>query len=458
MPRRSRNNTHKKEMNQLRTDLNKTLQANQRIIQATLASKSHDDKRNLYEIYGYDLTISTEMYLARFRRQDIANRIVKAYPEACWDKSVRVSDDENKDTETAFEKEFKYAINKTDLISSIRRADILAGIGQYGVLFIGVNDGVDPKLEIQKKKLKVEDILYTTPYMQNDAKVSTSDNDVNSPRFGLPLTYSITTSRDKNTSKSTSTMEVHWTRIIHIAEGKLESEIYGEPRLQSIFNRLVDLEKVVGGSAEMFWLNGRGGLNIDAPIDADMTNKDSLTAEMENFTHGLTRYLRTKGLSVNPLEFNVPNPESNVDVLLKLISGAKGIPTRILVGSESGQLASSQDENNWNKRVKERRETFCESEILRPIVDWLIEYGVLPKPLKESYEVLWPTTANVSEVDQADIAVKKANAMSSYVSSGSDAIVPEKQFVEEVLLLDFKEDNINTDSDTDDLDKIENEG
>ena len=50
---------------------------------------------------------------------------------------------------------------------------------------------------------------------------------------------------------------VHASRVIHVAEDILDDEVYGIPRLEPLYNYLDDLLKVVGGSAEMFWLDAK---------------------------------------------------------------------------------------------------------------------------------------------------------------------------------------------------------
>ena len=114
-----------------------------------------------------------------------------------------------------------------------------------------------------------------------------------------------------------------------------------------------------------------------------------------------------------------------------MISGATGIPLRILVGSESGELASSQDENNWNSRVDERRTTFAGPCILRPLVQKLIDIGELVPNGK--WYVDWPKATAISEADRASIAVNKTTALRNYVSTPGAEMVVAQQEVREWL-------------------------
>ncbi len=412
-----------------------------------LLQMTHAGNRKVGKQFGYPLFITSEMYLDRYNRQDIANRIINAYPEACWNGDIKVTDDLDTENQSIFEKAYEELSRKLKLINFLTRSDKLAGLGEYSVLYIGLNDGVNPDLPLEERKFDLDDVLFLKPFTQTHAEITQFNNDAKSPRFGFPEFYNLqigdNTSRSDITGGFQATIKVHWTRVIHIAEGVLENDIVGIPRLRPIFNRLMDLEKVVGASAELFWLNGRGGLNFNIPGDVQIKNEETLIKDIENYVHELTRILRTRDVEVKPIQFSIPDPESNVNVLLKLISGSTGIPQRILTGSERGELASSQDQTNFDERVQERQHDFCEPALLRASVDWFIRRGILPSPQNDIYEVIFPVTGGLSELEKADRAQKLASSISAYVNAfGVEAIIPKKQFVEDVLNLDFKEKDV----------------
>ena len=404
-------------------------------------------KRNMSEALGYINSPTSEEYIRRYERQDIAQRIVNAYPNAVWNHPPSVESDTDTQGESEFEKKFIELSQKLKLFNIINRADKLSGLGRYSVIYVGLNDinaksGVTAETEAGKFS-DINDILFMAPFSEANASVTEYVNDTSDPRYGLPKIYTLTTGGyggDTGSSVNTSTMRVHHSRIIHIAEGTLENETFGTPRLQPILNRLDDLEKVVGGSSEIYWLNGRGGLHLNADKDTEIANPEKLSEHIETYAHELTRVIKTKGISLNPIEQNIHDPSNHVSVILDLISGATGIPKRILTGSERGELASSQDENNWQARVDERRNNYCEPLILRPIIDYFINIGILKST---SYKIVWPELFTLSQKDKAEIALKTAQAISAYMSNPeSEMVMPIKQFVEDVLGQEYREDDI----------------
>ncbi len=427
----------------------KVFQANNTLLNrmsiAYAAGKLFAGKRDLYDVLGYQPNPDINNYYAKYLRQDIAHRIISAYPDAVWTRQPSVQEDENRQNQTDFEKAFTDFAKQKRLFNYLNRLDKLACIGQYSVLLIGLRDGVDLRQPAGQVN-GIDDILYLIPYSESNAEIQEYEEDVQNERYGLPKFYTLRSggyTNGKGNAAPSKSLHVHHSRVLHVSEDLLENEVFGTPRLQSVINRLDDLEKVVGGSAEIFWINGRGGLNLNADKDTVFENPEKLEEHAENYIHQLTRILKTKGIDVRTLELGIHDPDKHVSVILDLIAGATGIPKRILVGSERGELASTQDEGNWMSRVEERRDTFCEPMMLRPFIDRMMEHGALPT-VKE-YEIIWPKLVAASEDSKATVALKKSQAINTYVNGlGADMIIPPKQFVEDILGEEYREDDLTS--------------
>lgn len=412
--------------------------------------KTFDGNRDLYQVLGYEKEPTYADYYNRFDRQDIAKRIITAFPDAIWKKQPTIRKEE-KDDKSQFEQDFAKFAKHTKLFQKINKADHLAGIGRYSIIVIGARDG--KRMDQPLKKISgPDDILYFTPYSEAQASIHKWEEDITNPRYGKPIMYKVRTGgytsvyvRQIEYSQSSTfpakDFYVHHSRVIHIAEDTLENDIFGIPRLRPVLNRLDDLEKVVGGSAEIFWLNGRGGLHVNAAKETnlDKDTKEQVTKGVSDYLNKMKRFLTTKGLEITPLQFEVASPMEHFSTILDLIASATGIPKRILLGSERGELASSQDESNWESRVDERRINYCEPFILRPLISRLMEIGAIEMVDDEEYFVVWPELVSLSESNRADVSVKKAQAIAFYANSPSaPMIVDPEQFVKEVLGLEHK--------------------
>lgn len=401
------------------------------------AGKSYNDDRDIYKSLGYEKALEFRHFWEQYQRGDISKRIIEAPVTESWRLPPMIlENDENK--ETKFEKQWKKLVKNKKVLNYLMRVDKLAGIGNFSLLLLGVNDG--KTLDKPVSPNSVTDLLYLRPYKQDNITVESFEVRPSNPRFGLPEIYRLQTtitSISKGVQKTeTITKRVHWSRVLHIAEGLLEDDVVGTPRLKAIFNQLKNLELVSCGSAEMFWRGALPGLAFlldkDAILDSSLTEA-TMEDDIEKYMHNLQRVLKLQGMDVKVLAPEVADPSNHVDVYVSLIAGTTGIPKRILIGSERGELSSSQDESAWNKRLEERRDNHITPIILEPFVKRLQEFGLLKDV---EFEIKWPPIAVPSEKERAEIAEIKTKAISGYFNA-LDAFdfIPLEIFLKEVLEL-----------------------
>jgi len=411
-------------------------------------------KRDLFNALGYPKTAQFNDMLWRVTRGDIGKRILEAPVRTTWRKKPALIDDANLKAGEAstFAKAWDDLVLKRKVWHYIQRADKVSGIGRYGVLLVGLNDkagnsGSGDGGPLSAPVGKASELLYLQVFNENNASIETWEDDIQSERYGLPKTYKLKF-RDPKAADGKSGMDrtVHYSRLIHIAEDLTDNDVYGTPRLEIVLNRLMNLDLIAGGSAEMFWRGAFPGyaLNMDSGTDVETMDTDDLEEQIQAFVHNLERYVKLQGIDMKALTSEVADPSNHFNIQIDLISAATGIPKRILLGSERGELASSQDERNWLTRIDERRHEHAEPMILRPLVDLLIDVEVLPQPKEDNYDVVWPDLIVTSEKDQADIGKLKSEALSKYVMSpGAEEVLPPDFFYRKILgLTDDEVDDI----------------
>jgi len=253
--------------------------------------------------------------------------------------------------------------------------------------------------------LKIDRVPYLQAFGAGGATITNSDLDTSSPRFGKPAIYALKIAEPERTFR------VHYSRIIHIVDRPLQGDTTGQPRLVPIYNLLDDMLKIAGGSAETYWLTANRGMQVDVDKEMSLTEPDAkaLADELEEFQHQLRRYIRTRGVTITPLGSEVADPKSVFEVLLALISATTGIPQRILVGAEAGQLASEQDRANWSEYIQRRRKAFAEPFILLPMIARFTEIGLLPKQTKP-VEFKWPEAFHQNPLERSQTMAQTARA------------------------------------------------
>lgn len=362
-----------------------------------------DTDRDTYHALGYHRQLQFKDYYEEFKRGNIAKRIINAPAKATWRNPPIVEDVGGDDSE--FTKAWNKLSTDFSLFRQFERADIRARIGRYGVLLLGLGGSA------ASQPPKSGKLLYVSSYMEDKATIERYEDNVTSPRFGLPTQYKLNMQGDLGKNLSLADVKIHHSRIVHIAEDLIDDNVYGTPALEAVFNNLFDLLKVVGGSAEAVWRTFDRGMAILLDADAELSEEDeaAFADEVEKYIHHDQRFMKLQGAQVQSLGAQAADPRGHFAVIASIIAGTTGIPQRVLFGSERGQLASQADERNWNAQIKERQLDFAEPDILRPFINKMIEFGVLPAPEGE-IKVTWPDLTALSESEQVANTQKRALA------------------------------------------------
>lgn len=396
---------------------------------STRIGQPFNGRRDLDAALGYPVPgqLGIREFRARYERGGIAERIVEAYPRATWTGGAYLQEDPDPEIVTPFESSVSDLFDRLSVWSRLMRADILAGLGRYSVLVIGA-EGAKGKSDQPLERANAESILYLSAYAEDKASIGKLVEDDGDARYGLPEFYNI--------NAGNKSRKVHWTRTIHIAEGMLEDEVYGKPRLRSVWNYLIDLDKIIGGGSEASWNRADPGIHadVDPAYTFDDASAEALQDQFDEYRHKLRKFLLTRGLpNLKMLEGQPSAFGGNADAVEKLIAATLGCPARILFGSERGEQASTQDRNNWNDRISERYREFA-TPVTRALTDRFIEIGALPAPV-DGYEVVWPEEDELTEDEKAGVASTLAAANKANAESGGGPILTADEIRDRVLNL-----------------------
>jgi uncharacterized protein len=397
-----------------------------------------DPRRDLEGECGYPYAITPWQYRYLYDREGVATRVVNIYPDECWavDPIIR---DTASSTPSSFMKGLEQLVlgPNTDLFHYCHRVDNLSGIGRYGGLLFGFSDGQDlrqPLPHINSDGLptgkgKDLEVLFIQPFDEAHMHIINYETDLNSRRFGLPLYYHVFFSALQSFTSSVFAVAnppliskvVHWSRIVHVADNREGSNVFGVPRMQPVFNRLCDTRKILGGSAEMFWKGGFPLIVFEIMPEILMAglgvtmDQDKLRQSMSDVMNGLQRWMDVIGMSAKMLSPQIANPEGNFTVQMATIAMSIGAPLRIFMGSEQAQLASGQDVRTWNRRLARRHERYLDPWLMRPVVDRLTAVRAVPPPAKRP-TILWPDINLPSEDDKSKVSERVTNALFKYVT------------------------------------------
>ena len=391
------------------------------VSRANLANKigfSYEGARDLYGALGYKQNLEYQDYKNQYERQDIAKAIIDRPIEEVWKDGFLVIEKSEKGNNTTdktdFEKKWFELEKELKIINKFIRLDKLTSLGQFGILYLGLNDVPTKKELVKPVKMGNKNIKlnYIKPISEDNATIVEWELNENNVRYGLPTIYSIKIGIPGSTS--TSSVLVHHTRIVHSAYDTLEVEYLGTPTLKAVFNRLQDLEKITGGSAEMFWRGARPGYQskIEEGYSLEPTDLAAFKEQVDEYENNLRRIITSKGISLDSLTAPLEKPTEYVAVQLQMISASTKIPKRILTGSERGELASTQDRNAWLEFIKAYRVGRATPVIVNPFIDRCILLGLLPKV---DYMIEWDDLFAPSEKERVKIGLDRARAFNEYL-------------------------------------------
>ncbi|MBK3308815.1 DUF1073 domain-containing protein [Klebsiella pneumoniae] len=343
--------------------------------------------------YGFPEQVTYENLYALYRRGGIAHGAVEKLVGKCWQTNPELIEgddaDESKD-ETPWEKSAKKVFTKR-LWRAFAEADRRRLVGRYAGILLHINDSRKwDQPVVRGKSLKKVTIAWA-----GSLTVSQWVTDENSADYGQPKQWKYVESLPNG---GTNQRFVHPDRVFILGDYSNDAIGFLEPG----YNACVSLEKVEGGSGESFLKNAARQLNVNFEKEIDFNNLASLYGvsidELQDkfnevageMNRGNDVLMTTQGATVAPLVTAVADPSATYNVNLQTFAASVDIPVKVLVGMQTGERASTEDQKYFNARCQSRRgdlsfeiEDFSDKLIELKIIDAVSEKTVIWDDLNE---------------------------------------------------------------------------
>lgn len=384
-----------------------------------------------WDAYGYRAQLTFEDHYTMFSRFGIANALIKMIVDKCWQSEPWISTSEESREPNAWERRFMALADRLSLWERLQGLDWRQRIGRYAGLIMFVDDG--KKLSEELVRMPSErSLVDVRPFVEGQLEPVQYDDNPMSERYGLPVTYQVNQQAlgDKNDHAGLSAA-VHHSRVIVWAEGADDGTIYGTPALEPVFNSLVSLERIIGAGGVGYWKAARQSPVMNLDKDANLAKlaqmlgtdlqglPDAVDEQIQRWQKGFDQALMTQGFDVNALTFNVPSPkEFAANAMMDVFAHPDAAPMTIMVGQQTGRLASDEDQSQWAQQAEARRSKFLNSRI-KMTIRRFIELGFLPDT-PELY-VHWESLQEPSPADKLELGKKMAEIVKSLVGTGIEA-------------------------------------
>jgi hypothetical protein len=373
------------------------------------ADTKHDKS---WKDYGYPYQIDFFMHWNMFRRNGYAFAGATIPVEMCWLTRpwVQQNNREDDDKETAYELAFKEMAQRLNLWKVFRDADLMQRIGRYSGLMWVIADGLTPDQPV-KGSMSINKVVGVKPFYEGQLEPSEWEQNRASPRYGLPTRYMLNEGGTGNRDPyAQSTGTVHHSRITILTEDALGSDIYGIPCNEPGFNALLNLQKIQGAGGEGFWRQAAQRFVLEASGDTTEQefNPEELTALSEMISEmfaGLDKIPAIGNYKIVPLNTTISNPKEFLEANLSEYSASlKGIPRKLISGTQTGVKAADEDTQGFMRLMQSRRENPL-TEMGQRIIDWIATYTTL-RPPQGGACLKWDDLTAPTQMDRLDLSLK----------------------------------------------------
>lgn len=381
----------------------------------------------------YPKNITFDMYYQMYARNNVAARVIETFPDYSWNIMPLVTDSGG--IKSRFSRQAASLLTKNFQVQEglyqtmhilLKQLDVLGGIGGESLLIFGFADGKRLHQPVEKKPGM--QISWIKLLHNGQFEIEEREEDERSMNFGdakLYKTKDFVSTSDMNYYNGIAPgVSIHYTRCVHFKESA--GLLYGTSRIQKCYNQLLDIMKLSGASAELYYLGAFSGLSIETDPQAMLSDEsyENMKAETAKYFDGLARSLIFEGAKAKLLYPAIVSPKDHFDLQITMISIATGIPRRFLTGAEAAKLASQQDTLNWEGRVTNRRDSFAGPRVVMPMIERCINAGVITAPRDNTFTVTWPRTQSMTLEERSDSSRKMTEAILSYFSTGLVEVIP----------------------------------
>ena len=399
-------------------------------------------RTKLWDEFGYPEQVEFDGYYRAYERNAVAHAAVHNLLDSCWVDSPTIIDGEEgkESTETTpWEKQVTKLLKKH--WPKIKDADRRNLVGRYSALLIQFKDGGEWKEPVNLATVKAlgeKAVIRLIPAWESQIVPGTYVTDMQSERYGQPEFYYFNEQPvgDDKTYGPTRSVQVHPDRIIIICEGSEdENMLSGVPFLRAGYNKLLDLEKISGGSAEGFLKNASRQLGIAFDKDTDMSSLkksaveagfkdlgDALNDKITRMNRGTDAALVMQAGAPSVLSVAAADPSPSWTVAANEFSASIQSPFTIQFGQQTGRLASDEDKTAWARRCNGRRWGH-QTTLVTAVIERFWNFGVIPPPSTGEVTLAWSDLLAPSEKEKiANMQAMATVAKDTQQAFGTSAV------------------------------------
>jgi len=394
-------------------------------------------KHNHYQDFGFPEAVQFAQFFHAYTRNGLARAgvdktVAKTWEDNPWllEKERDGSQGQTSD-ETPLEREIRRRFDDLRLWQHLAEADRRGLVGAYGGVILRFADDQPFEQPVTRVPGGLDGLVEVIPAWQGQLTVSSWVEDQRAPDYGRPAMFQFNESAVGNPQGQVRSFNVHPDRVLVWSR---DGTVHGRSFLEPGFNDLLTMEKIVGAGGEGFWKNAKSApiLEIDKEASLEQMAKnmgrkpDEVREVMEEqvaeWQRGFDQLLMLQGMQAKTLGVTLPSPEHFFAIALQSFAASVQCPLKILIGSQTGERASTEDAEEWAKVNMARRRGIAVPNI-REMVARFVRFGILPE---RDWFVDWADLTESSMADKIARADKMADVNQKMGAAGELVFTPEE--------------------------------
>lgn len=372
-------------------------------------------KHNHYRDFGWPESLTFQQFYAMYNRNGLAKGAVERTVLKTWQDAPEIWESAEA-KESTLESDIRQRFDDLRVWQVLAEADRRAMVGGYAGVILRFRDDRGFRESVDTVPGGLDGIAEVIPAWGGagaQLEVSEYITDTESEDYGKPKMYRFNEAAVGNDLTKVRQFEVHPDRVlIWSRDGTVDCR----SDLESGYNDLLDAEKVKGAGGEGFYKAARGNPILEADKDLDMNRMaqamgveveklaDAMNEQVEDFQKGFDKLLMLQGMQAKTLQVTLPTGDTYSNAAVSSFAASMMIPVKILMGSQTGERASTEDQEDWNLVNNARRINIGKPRI-RELINRLERFQIIPE---RDWAINWADLTEAGKDKKIERAFKMA--------------------------------------------------
>lgn len=343
-------------------------------------------KHNHYLDFGYPTVLSFAACYQMYRRHGLARGAIHLTAEKTWETLPVLTDTPEDEKESKIEEALSKRLRRIRFWQNVIDTDRMSMVGAYAGLIMRIGDDKRFQEPVDSVTGGPEALREVIPAWEGQLTVAEWESDQEDENYGQPKMYQFNEASVAGNQNKTRSFMVHPDRVLLLSDS---GTVHDHSALEPGYNALLDAEKISGAGGEGFWKNAKAAPVLEVDKDAKIKEMaaamdvptsevfDKIGAQVDDYNTGLDKALMLQGIEVKSHNVSLISPEYFFNNSVQIFASSISIPHKILVGMQTGERASQEDQDQWAKTNMHRREMRI-LPFLEDFLDRLVDFGMLP--------------------------------------------------------------------------------